>query len=148
MKRASQIAFESGGNVKFDLKTWDDNLSVALSGVSNRAAYENFAMVAREYTASGNHPPWLCATTLLVPGYVDEVEVEQIARFIASLDPAIPYSLLVFHPDFLMRDLPVTPREQVRRCYTAARRHLKQVHVGNLPLLGLRPEQALESATS
>lgn len=148
VRRAAQLAFESGGNVKFDLKTWDDNLSVALSGVSNRAAYENFAMVARECTASGDHPPGLCATTLLVPGYVDEVEVEQIARFIAQCNAAIPYSLLVFHPDFMMRDLPITPREQVTRCYTAAVRHLKQVHIGNLHLLGLSPGQVIESATT
>ncbi|RLI07190.1 radical SAM protein, partial [Candidatus Bathyarchaeota archaeon] len=74
---------------------------------------------------------------LLVPGYVDAAEVEAIARFIADLDPSIPYSLLVFHPAHLMRDLPVTPLKQAVECYRAARRHLERVHVGNLSLLGI-----------
>jgi pyruvate formate lyase activating enzyme len=82
-----------------------------------------------------------------VPGYVDEVEVGQIARFIAGLDPAIPYSLLVFHPDFMMRDLPITPREQVTRCYETATRQLKRVHLGNLHLLGEQPGALLKQHT-
>jgi len=42
----------------------------------------------------------LNATTLLVSHYVDEHEVEKLAEFITSLDPEIPYSLLIFHPDY------------------------------------------------
>jgi pyruvate-formate lyase-activating enzyme len=34
--------------------------------------------------------------------------VAAIARFIASLDPNIPYSLLAFHPQFNMSHLPMT----------------------------------------
>ncbi|HID17306.1 TPA: radical SAM protein, partial [Candidatus Bathyarchaeota archaeon] len=81
--------------------------------------------------------PVLTATTLLVPGYVDELEVKRIAEFIASLNPEIPYSLLVFHPDFAMRDLPVTPKEQAFKCYRTAKKFLKNVNIGNLHLLGL-----------
>ena len=54
----------------------------------------------------------LNATTLLVPGYVDEQEVEAIAKFIARLDDQIPYSLLVFYPIFYMSTLPITPLKQ------------------------------------
>ncbi len=57
------------------------------------------------------------------------------ARFIAGLDKDIPYSLLGFHPDYLLTDLPPTPREQVDECYNEARRHLSRVNVGNLQLL-------------
>jgi len=75
---------------------------------------------------------------LLVPGYVDEKEVEGITKFIASLDSEIPYSILVFHPDYLMMDLPMTPMDQALACYRAAKRHLKNVNVGNVRLLGLK----------
>jgi pyruvate formate lyase activating enzyme len=75
------------------------------------------------------------AVTLLVPFYVDAGEVEPLASFIAEIDPEIPYSLLLFHPDFPMDDLPVTPRAQVNRCYEAARAHLNRVTVGNRQLL-------------
>jgi len=76
--------------------------------------------------------PLLTAATLLVPGYVDASEVEKIAIFLEGLDREIPYSLLVFHPDFMMNDLPVTSRRQVEDCYQAAKRHLERVNVGNI----------------
>lgn len=136
VRRAAELSAQSGGIVKFDLKTFDPNLSRALSGVPNQRAYENFELIATEFFEQSN-PPVLTATTLLVPFYVDEHEVEHIASFIANLNPEIPYSLLVFHPQFYMRDLPVTPREQVYRCYEAAKRHLKNVNIGNKHLLGL-----------
>jgi pyruvate formate lyase activating enzyme len=79
----------------------------------------------------------LTATTLLVPGYVDATEISQIARFISGLNPEIPYSLLLFHPDFYMSDLPYTPRRQLDSCLEAARKYLKNVHVGNIQLLGM-----------
>jgi pyruvate formate lyase activating enzyme len=77
----------------------------------------------------------LGATTLLVPHYVDEEEVSSIAKFIAELDDTIPYNLLVFHPDFMMRDLPITPERQVLNCYKAAKKYLRRVTVSNLHLL-------------
>ncbi|MEM3607366.1 MAG: radical SAM protein [Candidatus Bathyarchaeia archaeon] len=135
--RAAEIALRSGGNIKFDLKCYDPTLSLALSGVSNRRAYENFQRIAERYYDDRPDLPVLTATTLLVPGYVDKREVEGIAEFIASLNPEIPYSLLIFHPDYYMYDLPVTPRRQVEECLEAASKYLRHVHVGNLQLLGL-----------
>jgi pyruvate formate lyase activating enzyme len=77
----------------------------------------------------------LTATTLLVPGYTDAEEVDGIAGFIANIDESIPYSLLIFSPHYMMRDLPVTPIKQVQECYKAARKHLKHVNLGNVNLL-------------
>jgi len=137
VRKAAKIVLESGGNIKFDLKCFSEELSMALCGVSKRRAYENFEAIAREFYGERSNLPVLTATTLLVPGYVDALEVEEIARFISDLNPEIPYSLLVFHPDYLMSDLPVTPRKQVEECYKAARKHLKRVNIGNKGLLGL-----------
>ncbi|RLF11445.1 MAG: radical SAM protein [Thermoprotei archaeon] len=136
VKQAAELSLVSGGNIKFDLKCYSEELSYALSGVSNRAAYENFEMIAREFYGERPEVPVLNATTLLVPGYVTAEEVDEIAEFIASLNPDIPYSLLVFHPDHYMDDMPITPRKQVEECLEAAKRHLKRVHVGNIHLLG------------
>jgi len=137
VRRAAELSLASGGNVKFDLKCFTPELSLALSGVSNRRAYRNFEMVAREMYPERRGLPVLTATTLLVPGYVDAAEVEAIAEFVSGLDPSIPYGLLVFNPAYHMPDLPVTPLRQAVECYRAAREHLDRVHMGNLRLLGM-----------
>lgn len=81
-------------------------------------------------------PPPLIASTLLVPGYVDEAEVAPLARFIAGLNPDIPYSLLAFYPRFYLQDLPATSRAQAERCRaTAEAAGLRRVHLGNAHLL-------------
>jgi len=138
VKRAAELSLRSGGIVKFDLKAFDENLSLALSGVSNRRAFDNFEMIAKDLFGRRDAPV-LTATTLLVPGYVDEAEVERIAEFIAGLNPEIPYSLLIFHPDFMMRDLSITPRSQAARCLDAAKSHLSRVYLGNKHMLALAP---------
>jgi len=79
--------------------------------------------------------PVLTASTLLIPGYVDNVEVENIARFIAEINPEIPYTLLAFYPQYVMDDLPTTSWRQARKCYEAAKKHLEKVRIGNLHLL-------------
>jgi pyruvate formate lyase activating enzyme len=135
VKEAAEIAFKSGGNIKFDLKCFNENLSLALSGVSNKKAYENFEFIANEFYNERKDLPVLTATTLLVSGYVDEEEVKKISEFIASLNPEIPYSLLVFHPDFMMNDLPITPKNQALNCYKIAKRFLRNVYLGNIHLL-------------
>jgi pyruvate formate lyase activating enzyme len=128
--KAAELSHRSGGTVKFDLKAWNENLHLLLTGRSNERAKENFERIAE------NYPGVVSATTLLVPYYVDEREVEGIAKFIASINDEIPYSLLVFHPDYRLSDLPVTPKQQVFKCYEAAKKHLKRVNIGNLHLLG------------
>lgn len=134
-EEACRLSLISGGIVKFDLKAFSRELSYALSGVDNEEAYRNFERLYDRFHSSRSEVPLLTATTLLVPGYVDEHEVEGIARFLADLDQDIPYSLLVFHPDYVMRDLPVTPPKHVKRCYDLASKYLKNVHIGNLTLL-------------
>lgn len=130
-----EIALVSGGCIKFDLKAWNEPIHIALTGVSNRRTLENFERVASRIKERPE-VPLLVASTLLVPGYVDVEEVRKIARFIAHLSPNIPYSLLAFHPDFLMDDLPTTSWEHMRRCYEAAKEvGLTTVHIGNRHLL-------------
>lgn len=128
--KAAELSHESKGTVKFDLKAWDNNLYRILTGRSNEQTFTNFERIWEKY------PEVLSATTLLVPYYVDEEEVESIAAFIASLDSSIPYSLLIFHPDYKLSDLPITPKEQILKCYNAAKKHLKYVNIGNIHLLG------------
>lgn len=136
LKQVIAISLESGGCIKFDLKSWNENVHIALCGVSNKRTIENFAMAA-EYVNQRSAPPLLIASTLLIPGYIDKEEISNIAKFIASLSPDIPYTLLAFHPDFLMADLPTTSPQQARQCLKAALdAGLRRVRLGNVHLLG------------
>jgi pyruvate formate lyase activating enzyme len=79
----------------------------------------------------------LTASTLLVPGYVDLEEIHSLARFMALLNPEIPYSLLALCPQFYLTDLPTTPP---RHLALAARQialdaGLKNDRLGNEHLL-------------
>ncbi len=133
VKKAGELSIESGGIIKFDLKAWNRNLHIFLTGKDNTEVLKNFEMLAVE---CGSPENLLTATTLLVPFYVTREEVEEIAKFISSFSRDIPYSLLVFHPQFYMSDLPVTPVEQVRKCHDIARKYLKKVNIGNMHLIG------------
>ena len=130
-----EIALESGGCVKFDLKSWDPVLHRVLTGVSNQTPLDNFRRAAGEISRRPVPPP-LVASTLLVPGYIDVQEVGAIAEFIAGLNSAIPYNLLAFHPQFLMSDMPVTSKTLAMDCLQTARDYgLNRVRLGNEHLL-------------
>jgi pyruvate formate lyase activating enzyme len=135
LEKAVQLSLETGGCIKFDLKAYDENLHLALTGVSNKRTLENFARAARHIPQRPD-PPLVVASTLLVPGYVDLKEVSELASFIASFDPSIPYVLLGFHPHFYMPDLPRTSVRHADAAEAAARAAgLTNVRIGNRHLL-------------
>lgn len=135
LQAMADTALASGGCIKFDLKAWHASTHKALCGVSNRQTLSNFQALAGRIDQRPE-PPLLVASTLLVPGYVDVTEVAPLARFIADLNPDIPYSLLAFHPQFYLQDLPTTSRAQAERCRAAAEAAgLRRVHIGNAHLL-------------
>lgn len=135
LEQMVELSLESGGCLKFDLKAWSKDLHIALCGVSNERTLENFRRAAK-YRSQRPVPPLLVASTLLVPGYIDAKEVGAIARFIASIDPEIPYALLSFAPQFMMKDLPTTSRAQALACRAAAKEAgLTNVRLGNPWLL-------------
>ena len=131
VRKAAEFSYKTGGVIKFDLKAFDENLNIALTGISNKRTLENFEMIANEF----DKEDLLTATTLLIPGYIDAEEVEKIAKFISSLNPNIPYSLLAFHPDFKMLDMPFTTRRLAIECYNTAKKYLRRVNIGNEHLL-------------
>jgi pyruvate formate lyase activating enzyme len=135
LEQAIDLSMQSGGCIKFDLKAIDKHLHRALTGVSNRRTLENFRLAANN-SARRRSPPLVIASTLLVPGYVDIQEVSQIAHFIASIDPSIPYALLGFHPSFFVPDLPRTSVRHAKAAELAAREAgLTRVRIGNRHLL-------------
>jgi pyruvate formate lyase activating enzyme len=137
LERAFVLSLATGGCLKFDLKALDDRLHYALTGASNHQTLVNFAASASRFDERRpDAGPPLTASTLLVPGYVDAEEISRIARFIANIEPRIPYSLLAFSPQFHMSDLPRTSAAQARDAFAAARgAGLENVRIGNVHLL-------------
>jgi pyruvate formate lyase activating enzyme len=77
---------------------------------------------------------WVEVTTLVVPGLNDgEDELASIARFIASVDPDIPWHVSRFHPDYDYTDAPATPVATLQRALAIGKREgLRYVYVGNV----------------
>ncbi|RLG68376.1 MAG: hypothetical protein DRO11_09150, partial [Methanobacteriota archaeon] len=134
LERMAKLSLETGGTVKVDLKAWTPSLYQALTGVQGSKVWGNVELLAKLGRRRAS-PPLLVVSTLLVPGYVDAWEVENIAKRLAELDPGIPYSLLAFYPHYMMRDLPTTPRRLAEECYERARTYLENVRIGNVHLL-------------
>jgi pyruvate formate lyase activating enzyme len=142
LDQAVDLALRTGGCIKFDLKALEENLHLALTGVSNRHTLEKFRRAARRIPdrqrsdARSGAPPLVVASTLLVPGYVDAGEVGRIAAFIAGIDSDIPYALLGFYPHFFIHDLPRTSVRHAEEAEAAARAAgLTRVRIGNRHLL-------------
>lgn len=77
---------------------------------------------------------WFEITTLLIPGHNDgEREIERECDWILeNLGPDVPLHFTAFHPDFRMRDVPVTPLATLRRArQQALRAGLNHVYTGN-----------------
>jgi pyruvate formate lyase activating enzyme len=78
---------------------------------------------------------WLEITTLVIPGWNDsEQELRDIARFIAAIDPGIPWHVSRFFPTFKMTDHPPTQTATLLRAREIGLEEgLKYVYTGNIP---------------
>ncbi|TXT66445.1 MAG: hypothetical protein BAJALOKI3v1_30104 [Promethearchaeota archaeon] len=135
VEECMKIAVKTGGNIKFDLKSFHEKLNYALCGVGNKRTLANFKYLGEKYFGTRSGVPEMSGCTLLVPGYTTHKEVELIAKFISNINPEIPYSLLVFHPDYRMCDLPTTSKKEAYKSLEKAKSYLENVHLGNQFLL-------------
>ncbi len=136
LDQAVELSLRTGGIVKIDLKAYSPEIYYALTGNDGRLVYRSIERVARRF-GERKDPPLLVVSTLLVPGYIDEHEIDGITRFIAELNPEIPVRFLAFHPDYMLRDLPPTSRRHALEALKIAKENgLKNVSIGNWWLLG------------
>ncbi len=71
-------------------------------------------------------------TCLVIPGKNDdEIQMDALASWVASIDPAITLHVTRFFPAYRMDDVPATPVSTVHRMADIARRHLASVEIGN-----------------
>jgi pyruvate formate lyase activating enzyme len=78
---------------------------------------------------------WVEVVTLVVPGHNDSPEeLRDIARFLVSVSPDVPWHVTAFHPDYKMEDRePTSVRALLRAAEIGAAEGLRFVYAGNLP---------------
>jgi len=70
-------------------------------------------------------------TTLVIPNE-NEDEIEEIAKWLSSIDTNIPYHLSRFFPRYKYSGSEPTPPETMYKLYDIAKRYLKNVFLGNI----------------
>jgi pyruvate formate lyase activating enzyme len=77
---------------------------------------------------------WVEVTTLIVPNQNDSTEeLTQLAEFIVEVDPAIPWHVSRFHPDYQYLDSEQTPLESLRRAKKIGEQAgIRYVYMGNV----------------
>jgi pyruvate formate lyase activating enzyme len=114
-----------GANV--DLKGFDDDRYRKLCGARVEPVKDTIrAMRARNI--------WVEVTTLLIPGHNDtEAELQQIAAWLYSIDPAMPWHVSAFYPRYRLLDVHPTPPASIRRAVEIGKAAgLHYVYSGNI----------------
>ena len=98
----------------------------------SRARIEPIQDGIRLYRALG---VWVEVTTLVIPGVNDsDEELRNIARFVVSVGPEVPWHVSQFYPAWKMLERPVTPVETLRHAAHVGREvGLRYVYEGNVP---------------
>lgn len=110
--------------VNIDLKSWKDSYYRQICGGTLSPVLESIKLASKYCHVE--------VTTLLVTGENDNLEeVEEIAKYIAEIDPYIPLHLSRYFPKYLM-DAPATDIGFMLEAEKVANKYLKRVVLGNI----------------
>jgi pyruvate formate lyase activating enzyme len=113
---------------KVDLKAFNDRAYRQLGGVFQNVLDTIRMLKERNF--------WVEIVTLVVPGFNDNPdELKQMADFLVSVDPLMPWHMTAFHPDYKMSDgYRRTTRDDLMRLVEYGQRAgLKYMYPGNIP---------------
>jgi pyruvate formate lyase activating enzyme len=112
---------------KVDLKSFRDRHYRDLGGTLERVLWTIRALHEKGF--------WLEVVTLVIPGFNDsDEELTDIARFLVSVSPDVPWHVTAFHQDYKMTSPDDTPVATLLRAAETGRREgLHFVYAGNLP---------------
>jgi pyruvate formate lyase activating enzyme len=112
---------------KVDLKGFRDRPYRDLGGTLERVTWTIRALHEKGF--------WVEVVTLVVPGFNDsQEELRDIARFLVSVSPDVPWHVNAFHPDYRFEDRGSTSLHTLLRAAEIGREEgLHFVYAGNLP---------------
>ena len=101
--------------ITLEIKAFSDPVHRALTGAPVAPVLRN-----AEYLAHEGRDRIRVFRTVVIPGMTDR-EVGDIAAFIATLDPGVPYRLIGFRPNNVLYYHPGPPKEQMERLCAVCR---------------------------
>ena len=112
--------------VNIDLKCFNDKTYQKYCGAKLQPVLDSI----KWFYDAGIH---IEVTTLVIPGLNDsDKELEEIAKFISSIDKNIPWHISRFFPMYKMKDKEITPIETLKRAEKIGKKYLKYVYLGNV----------------
>lgn len=120
------------------IQPWVDLYKIDLKGFSQKEYSKlggSLANVLETIRSVHERGMWVEIVTLLIPGFNDSnEELTEIARFIVSVSPDIPWHVTAFHQDYRMMDPDDTPVKTLLRARTIGLKEgLHFVYAGNRP---------------
>lgn len=111
-----------------DLKSFRESAHKQMTGARLSPVLDNI----RRYKELG---VWVEVTTLIIPQHNDSPEeLRDIAQFLVSIDPNIPWHVTQFYPTYRLLDRPRTPVSTLRRARDIGlEAGLHYVYEGNVP---------------
>ncbi len=111
-----------------DLKSFREKFYKEICGATLQPVLENLRQMRRMGI-------WVEITTLVIPTLNDsDREFEEIAQFIVSLGPEVPWHISAFYPNYKMPDLPRTSASALHRAREIGiKTGLRYVYCGNVP---------------
>ncbi len=105
---------------RMSIKAYNDSIHRVYTGETNKSVLKNFRLLSESRIKP-------IAESVLIPGLVEQNEIERIAKFIASINPAIPYRVDGFLPSHHAIWRSPSP-EEVIRAAQIAQKYLWCVH--------------------
>jgi pyruvate formate lyase activating enzyme len=111
-----------------DLKSYREKFYKEVCGAKLKPVLENLKWMRQMGI-------WVEITTLVIPTLNDsDQEFEEIAKFIFSLGPEVPWHISAFYPTYKMLDRPRTPVSSLHRARKIGMKAgLRYVYCGNIP---------------
>jgi len=111
-----------------DLKSFQEKFYKEVCGARVQPVLENLRLMRQLGI-------WVEITTLVIPTLNDsDKEFEEIAQFIVSLGPEVPWHISAFYPTYKMLNLPRAPASLLHRAREIGlRAGLQYVYCGNIP---------------
>jgi pyruvate formate lyase activating enzyme len=111
--------------MNIDLKSFDEDFYRKFCGAKLKPVLDTIKRAHKK----GIH---IEVTTLIIPQENDsDEEFTKIAKFIASVDPNIPWHITRYFPHYKLFKS-VTPMDTLKRAHDIGKKHLKNVYMGNV----------------